>query len=109
MLGVHTAHLSTLVPATRALLAATFLTGKHQFIFAVDRSTWNLLAFTATSALNGGGESTRATFVLMAEFITQMNGVNVTARQWLAADLSTGWNRVSATPSLWIAQLQQLG
>lgn len=109
MLNIHTAHLSTLVPATGAFLSAASLTGKHQLFFSLNYSTRNLLSLAATSAFNSGGERARATAVLVAKLITQMNCISVAAGQRLAADFAAGGNGVSAAPSLWIAKFQQLG
>lgn len=109
VLHIHTAKLATLVSATGAFLAAALLASEDEFIFFLDFGTWHLLGLGATSAPDSGGQRTGSTAALVAQVLTQMDGVAGAAGQGFVARLPTGGDGIRAALSFRVAQLQEFG
>lgn len=107
VLHIHTAELSTLVSSTGAFLVAAPLTGEDELILFVDCCTRDLFGLGATSASDSGGQGAWPTAALMAQILTQMDGVAGATGQGFVAGLSTGGDGIEAASSFRVAQLQE--
>lgn len=105
----HTAQLATFVSATGAFFEAALLTSKNQSIFILDDCTGNILGLRAAFAFDGGGERAGTAASLMAQLLTDVDGLAGAAGQRLAAGLATGGDGVGAAAAFGVAQLQELG
>lgn len=109
VLHIHTTQLAALVSAAGAFLVAALLTSEDELFFFLDRHTWHLLGLGATATSDRGGQGAGATAVLVAQLVTQMDGVAGATGQGLVAGLSTGGDGIRADSSLRVAQLQEFG
>lgn len=109
VLHIHTTKLAALVSATGAFLGAALLTSEDELVFFLDFRTWDLLSVGATSAPDGRGQRAGPTAALVAQLLTQMDGVAGAAGQRFVARLSTGGDGVRAALSFRVAQLQEFG
>lgn len=109
VLHVHAAQLATLVSAAGAFLVASLLASEDELLLFLDRCTRDLLGLGATSASDSRGQGARPAAALVAELLTQMDGVAGAAGQRFVARLSTGRDGIRAASSLGVAQLQEFG
>lgn len=109
VLRVHTTKLATLVSAAGAFLVAALLTSEHELLLFLDRGTWDLLCLAATSASDSGGQGAGPAAALMAQLLTQMDGVAGSTGQRFVARLPTGGDGIGAAPPFRIAQVQEFG
>lgn len=105
----HTAELATFVSATGAFLAAAPLAGEDELLLSLDCCTWDLLSLGATSASDSRGQQAGTTAALMAQILTQMDGVTGATGQGFVARLSTGRDGIRAALSFRVAQFQEFG
>lgn len=105
----HATQLVTFMSSTGPLLRTALLTGKHKLIFIVNGGTRNLLGLGAASTPDSGGEAAGSTAALVAQLLTQVDGVIGPAGQRLVAGPATGGYGVGARVALRVAQLQELG
>lgn len=109
VLHIHTTQLAALVSAAGAFLVAALLTGEDELLFLLDRCTRDLLGLGATFASDSGGQGARPAATLMAQLITQVDGVAGATGQGFVAGLSTGGDGIRAAASLRVSQLQEFG
>lgn len=109
VIHVHATQLAALVSAAGAFLVAALLTSEDELFFFLDRHTWDILGLGATSTSDSGGQGAGPTAVLVAQLVTQMDGVAGATGQGLVAGLSTGGDGVRAASSLSVTQLQEFG
>lgn len=92
----NTTKLPTLVSTTGSFLIAAFLARENKLIFPFNFLTWHLLHLVATPTPDSRVERAGPTLSLMAQLLTEVDGVTGSTGQGFIARLPTGGNRVRA-------------
>lgn len=109
VLHVNTTQLAALVSATGAFLVAALLTSEDKLLLFLNCCTWDLLGLGATSASDSRSQGAGPAAALMAQLLTQMDGVTGATGQGSVACLSTGGDGIRAALSFRVSQFQEFG